>query len=376
MKFNCPHCSFGKDVPETLAGRKVRCPKCNQKITVTTLEKNKNSRPRDAADDQTIDFDSGWLDMESSSDLSENASSKPAAKGPAQNRSPPVRPSTKPTVIKAIITKYEVRTGRLGETVAYACPDCGSRLTSPLKEAGGTDRCPDCTQQFVVPGEKERRTTEKERIETAQRKAVERGKRNEASSRAVVNRVAEKNQKQGDLQLDRDPMFEWYIYAAILAGIFALAAGPYIVSAVATDSSYICIVILLLFFLGAFVNFWGMRGLRNEYVCAAVLMNQMNVSTGLSEICAQPAAGVFHQHVIDLGNIARHDSAFTQDSLITLLYSRMMAKSRMVDVLAGVLVTLGLIGTIVGLISMTNGLVINACVSGRLMEIQLICFRG
>ena len=115
-------------------------------------------------------------------------------------------------------------------------------------------------------------------------------------------------------------------------------------------------MIIVLFLLGAILNFFGMRRLRNEYVCAAVCMNNLKRINGLEKVCQGPAAGIFQQHVIDLGKIARHDSNFTQDSLITLLYSRMMAKSKMVDILSGVLVTLGLIGTIVGLISMTDGL--------------------
>ncbi len=57
----------------------------------------------------------------------------------------------------------------------------------------------------------------------------------------------------------------------------------------------------------------------------------------------------------DLGNIARYDEAFTQDSLVTLLYSRLMAKAKVVEVLSSILVSLGLVGTVLGLIVMTGG---------------------
>ncbi len=67
-------------------------------------------------------------------------------------------------------------------------------------------------------------------------------------------------------------------------------------------------------------------------------------------------AGVFHRHVQDLGNIARYDESFTQDSLVTLIYSRLMAKAKVVEILSSVLASLGLIGTVLGLIAMTNGL--------------------
>ncbi|QDT68357.1 MotA/TolQ/ExbB proton channel family protein [Planctomycetes bacterium MalM25] len=116
------------------------------------------------------------------------------------------------------------------------------------------------------------------------------------------------------------------------------------------------IVILVLFSIGLVLNLMGIRTLRNEYVCAAVCLDTMKVPNGIKELVELPSAGVFHQHLKDLAAIAKHDKNLSQDGLISLLYSQLMAKSRMVDVLSGVLVTLGLIGTVVGLISMTAGL--------------------
>ena len=309
MKFLCQNCQFEKEVNPKHAGRKVACPKCKEYGQVESLASSSTNRP-----------------------------------------------SVLPNSILRKVADYEVRKGKLGQTVAYGCPNCSCRLTSPLQEAGGSDQCPDCAIHFVVPGEKEQAIAKDDRVQKAQRKAVEREKLADANSQAVLNRVAEQQQKKSEVQLDRDPMLEWYIYAALLLALLAFAAGRYIIAAIQTDTSYMCIVIIALFLLGGAVNFWGMRGLRNEYVCAAVLMTNLKQSENWAKICQGPAAGVFHQHVMDLSNIAQHDTSFTQDSLVTLLYSRMMAKSKIVDVLSGVLVTLGLIGTIVGLISMTNGL--------------------
>ncbi len=95
--------------------------------------------------------------------------------------------------------------------------------------------------------------------------------------------------------------------------------------------------------------------LKNEYICAAVCMSKLNRS-GIESITKGPPAGVLQQHIIDLSVIAQHDRSFSQDGLLTLMYSKMMARSRMVEVLGSTLVTLGLVGTIVGLISMTGGL--------------------
>ena len=356
MKFHCPNCQFEKRISRKYAGRKVRCPECKVKSRIEaepTFASSESDDPTDVSDDalvpvvevkDQVDDDEFPIEMAP-------VASKPSAITQQKNRRRDVQP-----VRERLIRDYEIKSGPLGKSVAYGCPNCGSRLTSPIDEAGGNDHCPDCHLEFVVPGEKEQAAFQRERQEDANRKAVEREMRTEATSKAVVNRVAEQQQKQEELQLDRDPMLEWYIYAVVLAGLLTFAAGQYLVSAIKTDSSYLSIMIMVLFLLGAVVNFLGMRRLRNEYVCAAVCMNNLKRVDGLQDVCRGPAAGIFHQHVMDLGKIARHDANFTQDSLITLLYSRMMSKSKMVDILSGVLVTLGLIGTIVGLISMTDGL--------------------
>ena len=44
-----------------------------------------------------------------------------------------------------------------GHVVAYRCPKCSSKLTSPLDDAGNIDNCPECGQQFNVPGADERK---------------------------------------------------------------------------------------------------------------------------------------------------------------------------------------------------------------------------
>ena len=345
MKFTCSGCQYRKKISRDLIGRKLRCPKCD----TTTRVKAPESDSEDALND-TNQFSSAASEMDEeeaerifNKKITADASSVPAV----------------PKVAAAgglQVVQYDVHSGPLAKTVAYGCPSCGVRLTSALNESGGTDHCPDCAAEFIVPGEKEQRELDEQQRAEISRKAAEREQRTEASSKAVVNRVVRQQQKQEDVQLDRDPMVEWFIYAAVLLGLLAAVAGRYLVSAIQTDSSHLCLMIIVLFVLGAVVNFLGMRRLRNEYVCAAVCMNNLKRENGLKDVCKGPAAGIFHQHVMDLGKIAQHDSNLTQDSLVTLLYSRMMAKSKMVDILAGVLVTLGLIGTIVGLISMTDGL--------------------
>ncbi len=254
------------------------------------------------------------------------------------------------------VKDYTIKRGKLGVAVAYPCPACHQKLSSSLNDAGGTDHCPDCGTKFLVPGEKEYRQEEARRAELQANRQTMRDERTEATKKALVNRAAQKQQQTKDIQLDRDPLREWSLYAVILAALLIVFAGKYMVSALFNDSSYLTFVIFGLFLLGLAVNFRSMLRLRMEYVCAAVCMIDLKKMGGLQRVTQGPAAGVLHHHIMDLASIARFDDKFSQDSLITLLYSRMMAKSKIVDILSGVLVTLGLIGTIVGLISMTDGL--------------------
>jgi VIT1/CCC1 family predicted Fe2+/Mn2+ transporter len=213
-----------------------------------------------------------------------------------------------------------------------------------------------CHGEFVVPGKSEFEESERLRQQNDELKKKAKQERSQSATTAMITKAARQNERKEKVQLDRDPLKEWTIYAAVIFVLLLLAAGRYIVSAVASDGSYLCVVILVLFVVGIAANFRGVLSLRSEYVCAAACLGTLRQENGLLQVNELPPAGIFHRHVQDLSNIARFDGSFSQDSLITLLYSRMMAKCKIVEVLSGVLVSLGLIGTIVGLIAMTEGL--------------------
>ena len=251
---------------------------------------------------------------------------------------------------------YEVKRGVAGINIKYDCLNCGIRLASPLMQAGQLDHCPDCRAPLVVPGETEKYAEAQRQLHVQkQRSEVNAQKKSEADE-ALTRKLADEAKRARDLQLDRDPLREWLIYSLVMGILLVCAAGFHMIRAVATDGSGLCLMILGLFVFGITLNFRAIKNLRNEFVCAAFLLKKLKSKGGFAELVHASPAGVFHQHLHDLVHIARHDPNVAQDSLITLLYSRLMAKSKMVDVMSGVLVSLGLIGTIVGLISMTDGL--------------------
>ena len=71
--------------------------------------------------------------------------------------------------------QYAVRRNLLGSySVKYGCPKCKTRLTSALKDAGTPNHCPDCGEQFTVPGTKEKQQAEKLKEQAAVERQRER----------------------------------------------------------------------------------------------------------------------------------------------------------------------------------------------------------
>ena len=183
--------------------------------------------------------------------------------------------------------------------VRYACPRCREMLSSPLKDAGATDDCPTCDHPFVVPGEEDKtKYMEKRRqakiqktSEQEQRKSVEEQRREETKAR-TIEQAASKTKHQ--LQLDRDPLKEWWLYLVIGSILILATTGRHIFAAVVSDETFLCVLILCFFLIGLVINFLSVRQLRIEYVCAAACMNMIKNKGGLKSSFSGPPAGVFH----------------------------------------------------------------------------------
>lgn len=76
----------------------------------------------------------------------------------------------------------------------------------------------------------------------------------------------------------------------------------------------------------------------------------------IREFLRQAEDSIFKQHIENLWRILKNHSDLDQSTLIEILHSRLMARNRNVELLSGVLITLGLVGTIIGLILMTDDL--------------------
>lgn len=95
----------------------------------------------------------------------------------------------------AAVFEYQVKRGLSGKHVHYECPGCDLGLDSPLNDAGKTDTCPECGQEFIVPGEDERRNEEEAAHQRQEMRragqAVQRSRRAEAAAAAQRRRKVE-----------------------------------------------------------------------------------------------------------------------------------------------------------------------------------------
>jgi len=105
-----------------------------------------------------------------------------------------------------------------------------------------------------------------------------------------------------------------------------------------------------------FKSFADARFLQNQSDLASHQVGVLEVVDNFEDFLKQTAPSIFRKHIDNLHIISMSQSDISQDNLIELLHSRLAARNKIVELFASVLITLGLIGTILGLILMMGSL--------------------
>jgi MotA/TolQ/ExbB proton channel family len=119
--------------------------------------------------------------------------------------------------------------------------------------------------------------------------------------------------------------------------------------------------------LGIFVvagvkSFYEAKAIERERQLAKVQVEDLqrvdidNISDFLKK--ASKMQGVFFEHIQHLHAISTKHHQINQDGLIEVMQARLQARNRTVEVWAGILVTVGLLGTIVGLVFMLDSMAV------------------
>jgi MotA/TolQ/ExbB proton channel family len=103
-------------------------------------------------------------------------------------------------------------------------------------------------------------------------------------------------------------------------------------------------------------SFSTIKYIETEKRIAIEQVDLMSATTDFDEFFRKSKEGLFRQHIHDLFLIAETHSEVDQEPLIESIHARLLSRNRFVELFSGILVTLGLIGTIVGLIFMMGGL--------------------
>lgn len=157
-------------------------------------------------------------------------------------------------------------------------------------------------------------------------------------------------------KLRRSPLGEWAIYTASLGILLVIVTGRFFFEAISKDTSGLCIVIVVLFFIGLIKNAMDVMFLQSECKLVDDQISELRTANDVVSFLKVNESGIFYNHIRDLHQISKSDSEVEQDNLVGLLQHQLHSRARTTETLSGVLVTLGLVGTITGLISMTNDL--------------------
>lgn len=159
-------------------------------------------------------------------------------------------------------------------------------------------------------------------------------------------------------------MLEWCLYAIGLGAMVVLVAGPFIKAAVENDlaqaashrGTYVSIIILALFAFAVIKNFFDIRFIHRQARLTDKQIDTLRQTNNIYVFLQNSEPSLFRDHIDNLHEIFRRDCNISQDNLVTLLQSRLLAKTRLVEFCSSILVTLGLVGTIIGLIQSAGGL--------------------
>jgi biopolymer transport protein ExbB/TolQ len=146
---------------------------------------------------------------------------------------------------------------------------------------------------------------------------------------------------------------QWQAWAAAMIGTLILLLLLHV--GLGYDKG-INFVIFGLFGVTMFKSWRDISFLERETRKASRQVDQLGELNDIAEFVRVAEPSIFRSHIEGLHTIFLNDSTIDQGSLIEVIHARLMARNKVVELFASVLITLGLIGTIIGLIAAQTGL--------------------
>ena len=152
------------------------------------------------------------------------------------------------------------------------------------------------------------------------------------------------------------PLAEWLAYFAVLAVVIAVTVRGKLEEAVQADATGLTLFIVLLFGLALAKSGYDVLYIDREFALTQRQIRELWEGSKIGVFLQGAAPSIFRDHVENLFNIFRNDQEITQDNLIEILHARLNSRTKVVDLSAGILTTLGLIGTIIGMVMAVDGI--------------------
>ena len=154
----------------------------------------------------------------------------------------------------------------------------------------------------------------------------------------------------------KNPLLEWMLFVVILGLLLLILAGSFFATALMSDKSGISFVIVSIFVIVLIKNFTDIRYLGKQIGLANSQIKQLQEVNNIRKFLKSSEGSLLRDHIVNLYEIFKRDISISQDNLISLMQARLLSRTKITDFCSCLLVTLGLVGTIIGLITSAGGL--------------------
>ena len=240
-----------------------------------------------------------------------------------QNADSEVRLS-EPSGVALLVKDYRLSVTADGQPKrSFQCPGCDRPLVS-LEER--FDSCPNCGLQIEFSASVNALEDARERVRGAQTQGF------------------------------WTPLRRWLVVAITVHAIVGVLIGRTVVAAILSDTSAISLILVTCYAVALGRSFWDILHISQQTLKARRQVLTLVKGGRIRRLLEQCEDSLMRDHITNLYEISKRSTEISQDNLVVLLQSRLHARIRLTEIAGGVLVTIGLVGTIVGLISSFSGI--------------------
>lgn len=152
------------------------------------------------------------------------------------------------------------------------------------------------------------------------------------------------------------PLRQWIAVVIAVHSIVIVLMGKTLLNALTSDTSGISAILVACYSVALGRSFWDVRYVSSQTLKARRQVLTLVEGGRIKTLLEQCEDSLMRDHVTNLYEISRRSSEVSQDNLVVLMQSKLHARIRLTEIAGSVLVTIGLVGTIVGLIASFAGI--------------------